>query len=349
MRAKASVIGHFGIGQNLLNGQTIKTKIVTEELEKQLGEDKVLKFDTHGGWKSLLKAPFQAFRALKNSENVIIFPAHNGVRVYAPLLSIFRRAFKGRRLHYVVIGGWLPQFLEKHKGLAKTLKKFDALYVETTTMKNALEAQGFTNVHLVPNCKQLDILNEEDLVYPTDKPYKLCTFSRVMREKGIEDAIEAVSRVNKELGYTAYTLDIYGQVDAGQTEWFEELKASFPDFVSYGGLVPFDKSVEVLKDYFALLFPTRFYTEGVPGTIIDGYAAGVPVISARWESFADVVDDGKTGIGYEVGSVDELTKMLKRIADEPAIITSTKVICLNKAKNYLPLFAIKPITNQIGG
>ena len=64
---KISILGHFGEGANLLNGQTVKTKIITEELQRQLGQDQVLKIDTHGGWKTLLKAPFQVFRALKSS------------------------------------------------------------------------------------------------------------------------------------------------------------------------------------------------------------------------------------------------------------------------------------------
>lgn len=60
-----SVIGHFGNGKNLLNGQTIKTKIVTDELSKQLGNNEVIIFDTAGGKSTLLKAPFQAMKALK--------------------------------------------------------------------------------------------------------------------------------------------------------------------------------------------------------------------------------------------------------------------------------------------
>ena len=84
---KVAVIGHFAYGMEYLDGQTIKTKIVTEELQKQLGDEQVGKTDTHGGIKTLFKAPFHAFNALKNSKNVIIFPAHNSLRVYAPLLS----------------------------------------------------------------------------------------------------------------------------------------------------------------------------------------------------------------------------------------------------------------------
>ena len=133
MKTKVCVLGHFGDGKNLLNGQTVKTKIITEELQKQLGDDQVVKIDTFGGWKTLLKAPFQIFSAFKFSGNVLIFPAQNGLRVYAPLLSFFKKFFKNRKIHYVVIGGWLPEFLENRKILRKTLKRFDGIYVETQT------------------------------------------------------------------------------------------------------------------------------------------------------------------------------------------------------------------------
>ncbi len=293
-----------------LNGQTIKTKILAEELQKKLGQEQVLIIDTHGGLKTLAKAPFQILFALKNSQNVIIFPAHNGLRVYAPLLSCLKRFFKNRKLHYVVIGGWLPQFLTKRKSLAKALKKFDGIYVETDTMKSALEARGFENVFVMPNCKKLTVLSESELVYPRGVPHKLCTFSRVMREKGIETAINVIKKVNDQFGYLAYSLDIYGQVDTTQAEWFENLKKRFPEGVRYCGCVDADKSVEILQSYFALLFPTHFYTEGIPGTILDAYAAGIPVISAKWESYSDVVDEGVTGIGYDFDDVEQFTQLL---------------------------------------
>ena len=118
------------------------------------------------------------------------------------------------------------------------------------------------------------------------------------------------------------------------------MQKTFTPYVKYGGLVPFDRSVEVLKDYFALLFPTRFYTEGIPGTVIDAYAAGVPVISARWESFSDILEDGVTGIGYTFGNADELTAILK---DHPALVEKLNALkenCTEQARRYLPETAI---------
>ena len=47
-----------------------------------------------------------------------------------------------------------------------------------------MEEQGFANIDLMPNCKPLKILDEIEL--NDKKPHQLCTFSRVMKEKGID-------------------------------------------------------------------------------------------------------------------------------------------------------------------
>lgn len=346
MLTRVCVIGHFGEGQTLLNGQTIKTKIVTEELQNQFGCEQVMKVDTHGGWKVLLKSPVQLLHGLKNSRNVVIFPAHNGLRVYAPMLSWFKSFFKGRKIHYVVIGGWLPEFLGKRKSLAKALKKFDGIYVETNTMKNALEAQGFENVFVMPNCKKLTILSENALIYPSGEPYKLCTFSRVMKEKGIEDAINAVRTVNEQFGRTVYELDIYGQIDPNQIKWFDELQKSFPKYIRYKGLVDFNKSVETLKDYYVLLFPTYYDGEGFAGTLIDAFSAGVPVIASDWKYNSEIVND-TVGEVYMTGVQSTLIESLKRAAINSERILKKKKFCLQEAEKYEPDRAIRVLLNQL--
>lgn len=342
---KVCIIGHFGFGKELLNGQTIKTKIVTEELERQLGKKQVMKIDTHGGVKSLLKLPFQAFGALKKCDNIIIFPAHNGLRIITPILSLENKLFH-RKLHYAVIGGWLPSFVENRKVLKNLLQHFDHIYVETSTMKRALEKQEFKNITIMPNCKKLHILDESELVYNTSEPYKLCTFSRVMKEKGIEDAINAVKAVNKKMGRIVYELDIYGQVDSEQLEWFEALKKTFPEYVRYKGLVPFNKTVDVVKNYYLLLFPTRFYTEGIPGTIIDAYAAGVPVVASRWESFSDIINDN-CGIGYDFNSEKDLINALNILSNSTEIVDGLKRGVLQEVFKFIPYNAMKSLISNL--
>lgn len=347
LKKTVAVIGHFAFGEECADGQTVKTKIVTEALSSHLGAKEILKIDTAGGKITLFKSPFQVIKAMRSAKNVLIFPAHNGLRIYVPLLSFFSKIFRKRHLHYAVIGGWLPRFLQTRKRLAAQLKSFDGIYVETETMKKALEQQGFSNIFIVPNCKELMALEPKDIAFSQGEPYKLCTFSRVMREKGIEDAVLAVKAVNEKSGRIAYTLDIYGPIDPLQTAWFEELRSGFPAYVCYGGCVPYDKSVETLKQYFALLFPTRYYTEGIPGTIIDAYAAGVPVISSEWESFSDLVEDGVTGLKYGFNDSKELVRVLTDILSAPEAIDKMRYACLEKSRSYTPAVAVRKLTERM--
>ena len=230
----------------------------------------------------------------------------------------------------------------------KALHEFTGIYVETKTMVDALQKLGFTNVCVVPNCKPLSIINKNDLDTSYSEPYKLVTFSRVTEKKGIGTAANIVMKLNKKYGRKVFTLDIYGPVDPGEDEsWFAELRKSFTDAITYRGNAPFDKSVEILSGYFALLFPTQYFTEGIPGTIIDAYAAGVPVIASKWKSFADVVEEGITGLGYDFNTTTDLEKIMEKIITDPSIITNLKKGCVRKANDFLPQNAIKPLINKI--
>lgn len=342
---KVCIIGHFGFGENLLNGQTVKTKIVTKEIVKELGKKEVSCIDTHGGVKALISAFRQALIALKYHKNIIIMPAENGLRIFALLLVLLNLLFH-RKLHYVVIGGWLPEFLKQRKKLTKTLMSFDGIYVETNTMRKALEIQEFNNVYVMPNFKDLNILKESELVYNRTEPYRLCTFSRVMKEKGIEDAVYAVRTVNEHFGRTVYTLDIYGQVDSVQTEWFNELKSTFPSYIKYGGLVPFDKSVEVLKNYFVLLFPTYYEGEGFAGTLLDAMAAGVPVIASDWRYNPEIVNE-KTGYVYPVHDNHAFVTTLISVGNNPDLLLSKKSDCLKEAEKYRAENVIQCLTSKL--
>ena len=344
---KVSVIGLFCNGIDVADGQSIKTRIVADELERALGRDQVARIDTYG-WK---KHPFRLFQrcasAVIDSYNVVFLTDAGGVKVFPWLLSCLN-IFTRRSIHYLVVGGWLVRYIRNHPILGFFMKRLNGVYVETTALKEGLEDLGFENLHLMPNFKRLNLIQEAQLACPTVEPFRFCTFSRVMREKGIETAISAVQKVNETYGRTICTLDIFGQVDPNQTQWFEQLTSSFPEYVRYCGVVPYDNSVETIKGYFALLFPTEFFTEGIPGTIIDAYAAGVPVIASKWESFADIIDDEITGIGYSFDYSELLSEVLFDVIEKPEIIYKMKNNCLEKARKYLPEKVIEILLLRLG-
>ncbi len=344
---RIGVLGHIGLGETMLNGQTVKTKNLVDGIIKYT-DIKVTEIDSHGWLKRPLRLLGNIKKAFQECNAIIMLPAQNGVRVFSPVLVHYKKKYE-KKIFYDVIGGWLPEFLADKPRLAEKLKKFDGIWVETSTMKKKLEDMGFSNVTVIPNFKELQPLDESELVYPDGIPYRLCTFSRIMKEKGIETAADAVVNVNERLGYTAYSLDIYGAVDGAQVEWFENLKKNFPFYVQYKGMANPEESVDIVKNYFALLFPTHFFTEGIPGTIIDAYVAGVPVISAKWESFADVIEEGKTGIGYDFENFEMLEDILLKVAQAPKILLDMKANCIERASKYTPEATTKKLSEKIRG
>ncbi len=337
---KIAIIGKFHTDKGIVDGQAIKTTILASEVEHMLGQQNVIRMNTFGWKQHPLKLFARSVNATMKCSDVILMTDAGGIKVF-PWLLLLANIRKRCKLHYAVVGGWLVHFLKEHRLLAACLRRFDAIYVETNAMKKGLEMLGFQNLYILRNCKPLSPLAETELFTCVKEPYRLCIFSRIMREKGIEEAVNAVAAANEYYGRTVFSLDIYGQVDDGQISWFEKLTEAFPPEIRYCGIASFEKSVEILKPYFALLFPTKFYTEGIPGTIIDAYAAGVPVIASEWENFSDMVENGITGIGYPFTQTGQLKEILIEVVKEPSKILSMKKHCLEKAQEYLPENALK--------
>ena len=338
-----AVVGHFGFGKKLLNGQTIKTENVVKALEKELKCEGLCKIDTHGGLAALLRLPFQINSALKKTENMIVMLAYRGIKLILPII-VFLNRFHKKRIHYIAIGGWLPSMCVKHKNAKKNLSKVDWIYVETEKMKHELNEQGLLNVEMMPNFKELTPVPKETLFLKNEEPFEICTFSRVMKEKGIEDIVNAVTNINKMFNRIVFKLDIYGQIDCKQEAWFKKMESSFPTFVKYCGMVDSDKSVSIIKNYYLLAFPTYYSGEGFAGTLIDAMASGVPIVASDWNFNRDIVSS-EIGFFHEARNVDSLIDAL--LLSIKTINIDMKEKCLTESYKYLPSNAIKVLLKHI--
>lgn len=327
---KLCICGHFAFGQQRTNGQTVKTANLYEALQSRFD---VVPIDTYHWKRHPFRLLFRLMAAERHCDAIIMLPAHNGVRVFSRLFVTLNKVFR-KRLFYDVIGGWLPELTVRYPRMAACLKRFDGIWVETTAMEQALVQQGFSNITVVPNFKDLRILTPQELTYSIDKPYRLCTFSRVMKEKGIEDAVAAVRTVNEKQGETVFSLDIYGPVDEHYRERFDSLQAAFPDYIRYRGTVPAAESVETLRPYFALLFPTYYEGEGLAGTIIDAMASGVPVISSDWRYNTEIIAEGINGLIFKTHNQKSLEKRLLYASENVEAVNNMRKKCLEAAEHY---------------
>ena len=164
---------------NFLDGQTVKTKNIYNELVKKYGEENISKIDTFNWKKHPIYFIRKCRKELRNTENLIILPAHNGVKVFVPFFNFWNK-FYHKKIFYAVVGGWLPELLASKVWLTKEIRKLSKVFVETTKMKEDLSKLAIKNVEILVNFKSIQILNEKDLKYEYSRPLELCTFSRVM-------------------------------------------------------------------------------------------------------------------------------------------------------------------------
>lgn len=344
---KIGIIGHFCFAKEIFNGQTIKTKIVAQELKKIYGISEVMTSDTHGGWRYLIRLPFSSFNVVRNCQNIIMMPARGGVRII-PFFLLFWNLFFHRRLHYVVIGGWLPELLDNHHILRGALKHFYRIYPETEFTASSLRKHGLKNLEVMPNFKSTTPLTEAELTrFRTDDGAQLpfCTFSRVIKAKGIEEAVAAISRANVSCGTNRFSLDIYGPIE--EPLWFEQLMKSQPDYIRYKGIVPYTDSVATIRQYFALLFPTYYWGECFAGTLLDAFAAGVPVLASKWHSNPELVKDGEVGYLHDNHDVNQLAQQIIALSSDMDKHSQMQHNCLTHAQGFQPSSIITILSAHI--
>ncbi|MDY6331090.1 MAG: glycosyltransferase family 4 protein [Fibrobacter sp.] len=346
MRKQVAIIGHFGGNEEFLDGQTVKTKILFDELSKNT-DWKIQKIDTY--WKN--KRPFtlllKTLLTLVVRKDIIVLLSGNGMKFYFPILSFFAKFWKVRVFHDV-IGGNLDKYVAEQPRFRQYLNSFAINWVETEMLKKQLVKRGVLNCEVIPNFKRLPILNERDIPNNFDKPIRFCTFSRVMKEKGIEAAIEAVEQINKKNGRIVCLLDIYGPIDVCYKERFESVMQKVSDSVKYCGSVPYDQSVDVLKKYHALLFPTYWRGEGFPGTVVDAFSAGLPVVASDWNSNSELITNDVNGLLYPSKQCSCLEEAIRRLIGW----TSNSYLikrrnCLKSALNFLPDVYIQRIVSYM--
>ena len=343
MKAKyrIGIWGQFGDGVNkIADGQAVRTTIITEELKARYGKNNIMVVNTNNWRKHPVRFLLNTLRLNATCAKVVIFPADNGFKVGVPIFNFFNKFYR-RELYDVVIGGYLPALLKNKPKCIGMLKKYRALFVQTPNLQKDLEKIGLDNIHILSNLKRLNTVKAEEMMVNREAQVKVCTMCRITEPKGIAYAIDAVKAANEALGGIFIHLDIYGIVAPEYQETFDGLLAENGDFVSYGGVVDFDKTTETLRDYFLMLFPTYYYGEGFPGNVVDAYNAALPMIATDWNYNRDVITDGRNGILVPIKDVDALCNAVLSLYRDRERAHEIALNNIEDAENYKPDAVLK--------
>lgn len=341
---KIAILGVFGRGEEFTTGQAVKCNEIAQWLYGKYGGELVVKVNSFEWKKRPIRLIVALTRAYMNCKNIIVLPAQHGIKVFAPLLYYYNK-IANRSIHYVVIGGWLGTFLEENSRYKKYIQSFSSTCVELKSMQEKLKCIGVQNAMYLPNFRKYNGCGAK--AFRWKKHISVCTYSRVTEDKGILSAIEICKRANRMLGGLVVHLNIYGKIAEDFRDKFYFAVECNKEQVTYCGVKQSEESTQILQEHFALLFPTTYPGEGFAGTILDSFAAGIPVIASNWKYNPEIIEDGVNGLLYDYLDLESAAKKLVLLYSSPKLYMKIQQGCHVSAQQFDTDYVLEPFGERL--
>lgn len=333
MKKHCLVLGYFGTLNNQLDGQTVKTREVFKLFREKAFDYNVVFFDTQYLRKSFIYI-FKMMYYVVISKKIIYIPAHNNLKFFLPILFVLSRIFNSE-IHYFVVGGWLADFIKDKPLLRFILRKISTIHSETDLLIKRLNQEyNIHNVYKFNNFRYVSDSNVED-DNGDSGIFKLVFMSRINKMKGYEVVLELAKRLSR---YNIQ-IDFYGPINIEDSSHFLQTIKGLNN-VTYNGILSESKITSVLKKYDVLVLPTKYYTEGLPGAIVDAYFAGIPVIATNWLHASEFIDNNETGfiIPFKDGE-SYLYEKVMLLYSEKTILIDMKSNAKSKSAYFTATYA----------
>lgn len=233
---------------------------------------------------------------------------------YKPLCPTYNRLQQGKPCSKCLDGDF-TQVL-RNKCANGSLGKSALLFVEATVqrlMGNYEKVDAYiapsqfmqqSIAHRVPENRIKQLYNgiDVDSVKPSgiDDGYILY-IGRLVPEKGVETLLKAhANSANK-----------WPLIVAGTGPLLDVLKAQYNHSIFVGHLAG-DALKSIIEKAAVVVVPSEWY-ENCPMSVLEAMAYGKPVVGSRMGGIPELVEDGKTGLLYTAGNVNELTVVLDRL------------------------------------
>jgi glycosyltransferase involved in cell wall biosynthesis len=139
---------------------------------------------------------------------------------------------------------------------------------------------------------------------------------RLISNKGPQYLVEAVPHIIREFSNVKFQV-------AGNGPLLQELEhrvqqLGVEDSVHFLGTVP--SNVEFMQSCDIMVRPSL--TEGMPLTVLEAMACGVPTVASRVGGTPEILRDGETGLLVEPRNVCELVSQISKLVTDPLLRTA---------------------------
>jgi len=244
--------------------------------------------------------------------------------------------YQAKRLGYPVVvffRGWDEGFESAVETtwlrfFRKTYLKADAFIVLASAFRDKLREWGVTaQIKLGTTTVSSDLLRSFSFTVKTEQmasepTTKILFLSRLEKKKGVMETMEAVITLRAKGRPVTLTI-------AGDGSFMDEVR-KFADrhdesreFLFILGDVRGDSKISLLASHHMYCFPT--YAEGMPNSVLEAMAFGLPVITCSVGGLRDFFEDGKMGYLVRQKTVTDIVDAVERLIEDRSMANSMSI------------------------
>lgn len=261
--------------------------------------------------------PFVIKKLVKQKKYDILLEDINKIPFYSPLylkiprLVVIPHLFSNTIFKEInfLLGSYIYFF---EKPFSVVYKKYHTMVISKSTAEEIIE-RGIDKslVHVVECGIEHSLYNTDTDTAKFSQP-TIIYLGRIKKYKSIETAIDAMPQIIKHVPDAR--LIIVGTGDH-LPALKERVKTMHLDWkVEFKGFVSHEVKVKLLRQSHLSIYSSL--KEGWGLTNIEANACGTPVLAARVPGLRDSVDEGKSGLLFEYGNVNEYAEMAIKILSD---------------------------------
>jgi glycosyltransferase involved in cell wall biosynthesis len=327
LKRKFFFIASYGSKKKHLNGESVKSRDVLSCLKEHY---KVTAFnlDTFKYWNTF-RFYFSAF--FNRRRYVMICKAPTGAKIILKFLRFIHYPQK-QIITYFYGFGLTGEYVGKV--IPDDLEYCHALIVESPEVKQQFPADFHPKIGVFPCLKHI-------YPVPNDAPYqhkdvlKLLFFSRVIKSKGVLEILDATIKANQTK--VRFDLSIAGDITTEpETDALIQAAAEKYSFIHFLGpsfTIQGKESYIRFSSYDLHVFPSQFFHECAPGSVIDSFIAGVPTLSSKFHSYENLLNPN---FAYFVNKPisSELAIALLAIYHDQETLWKKRKLCQQETAKY---------------
>lgn len=235
------------------------------------------------------------------------------------------------------------EITHRRQFLMDALKQADLILAPSQFLRNVFIKQTVDPAQIVYSRYGLDTSHwaaPSETKETSSTALQIGYIGQLSHHKGVHLLIEAFKRL--DTSRRSAHLKIYGAPEAFP-QYVQQLReiANGNPKIEFLGRFDNRRIAEILHQFDVTVVPSIWY-ENSPIAIMEALTTGTPVITTNLGGMPELVQHNVNGLLFEVGDVEDLTRQLQRLLDEPELVNSL-------ASNAHPVRMIDDEMTQIIG